>query len=148
MPGRPVKETFMQQCTYTELEHTAEIGLRVQAESPAALYACAARAMFSLLRAQPDTGGQACSRLVEISAVDPESLLVDWLNELLFLHETTGALFTGCRITHWSPTRLEAEAIGYPPRDAPALHIKAVTYHQLRIAHSEDCWTAEIYFDI
>jgi len=138
----------MQQCTYTELEHTAEIGLRVQAESPAALYACAAAAMFSLLAAQPNTQAPALSRPVEIRAADSESLLVDWLNELLFLHETTGALYLDCRITRWSPTRLEAEATGYPPLDVPALHIKAVTYHQLRIAQSADGWTAEIYFDI
>lgn len=141
--GRP-----MQQCIYTEMEHTAEIGLRIQAESPAALYACAARAMFSLLRTQPDTEAPPISRPLEINAADAESLLVDWLNELLFLYETTGAIYVNCRITHWSPTRLEAEAIGFPPRDAPTLHIKAVTYHQLRIAQSEDRWSAEVYLDI
>jgi SHS2 domain-containing protein len=138
----------MPSCTIEELGHTSEIGLRVQADAPEQLFACAAQAMFGLLRASPDTSNPPIHHHVAISSVDGESLMVDWLSELVYLHETTGALFPDCTILRWTPTHLEAQVTGYPPSDTPAMHIKAVTYHQLLIQANADGWTAQIYFDI
>jgi len=138
----------MQEFVFEELEHTADIGVRVQAHEPAALFAGAARAMFSLLRAEPDAAAPVETRHVVVDAVDIEALMVDWLNELLYLHETVGALFTDCRMRQWSPTRLEAGVAGSRPLGAPQVHIKAATYHQLRIERHADRWTAEVFFDI
>jgi SHS2 domain-containing protein len=135
-------------CRFEELGHTAEIGLRVYAGAPPELFACAASAMFSLLRAAPDRNAAMIERSVSVESIDTDSLLIDWLNELLYLYETTGALFSECYITDWTPTRLEATVAGRKPQQPPAMHIKAVTYHQLRITASPDGWTAEIYFDI
>lgn len=85
---------------------------------------------------------------VSLTAVDAESLLVDWLNELLYLHETTGDVFTRYELAAWSPTRLEATVSGGPPAQRPRLHIKAVTYHQLHVAQTAVGWTADVFFDI
>ena len=138
----------MQEFVFEELEHTADIGVRVQAREPAALFAGAARAMFALLCAEPDAAAPVATRRVAIDAADIEALMVDWLNELLYLHETAGALFTDCRMRQWSPTHLEADVAGRPPLGAPQVHIKAATYHQLRIDQRADLWTAEVFFDI
>ena len=138
----------MQGFVFEELEHTADIGVRVQAREPAALFAGAARAMFALLRAEPDPVAPVETRHIVVDAVDVEALMVDWLNELLYLHETVGALFTDCRMRQWSPTHLEADVAGRPPLFAPQVHIKAATYHQLRIERHADLWTAEVFFDI
>ncbi len=138
----------MQEFVFEELEHTADIGVRVQAHEPAALFTGAARAMFALLRAEPDVAAPVETRHIVIDAPDVEALMVDWLNELLFLFETVGALFTDCRIRQWSPTRLAADVAGRPPLGAPQVHIKAATYHQLHIERHADLWTAEVFFDI
>lgn len=138
----------MPDCSVEELGHTSEIGLRLRADAPEQLFACAAQATFSLLRVQPNTARPEVQHRVTIDSIDGESLMVDWLSELLYLHETTGAIFSDCAILRWTATHLEAEVTGYPPSEPPAVHIKAVTYHQLVIQANADGWTAQIYFDI
>ena len=135
-------------CRIEELGHTAEIGLRISADAPETLFACAARGMFELLRVSPDPAQPQVCHAVTVDSIDVESLLVDWLSELLYLHETTGALFTECEVMRWTPTHLEAEARGRRPTESPAVHIKAVTYHQLAITTGAEGWTAQVYFDI
>ena len=135
-------------CQIEELGHTSEIGLRIHADAPEQLFACAARAMFGLLRVRPDVARPAIHHRVTISSIDGESLMVDWLSKLLYLHETAGALFTDCTILRWTATHLEAEVQGHPPLEPPAVHVKAVTYHQLLVQANADGWTAQIYFDI
>jgi SHS2 domain-containing protein len=138
----------MTDCLIEELGHTAEIGLRIQANVPEQLFACSAHAMFDLLRVLPDRSRPAIHQHLTIESIDGESLMVDWLNELLYLHETTGALFVDCTILRWAPTHLEANISGYPPAAPPAVHIKAATYHQLLIQATTDGWLAQVYFDI
>lgn len=140
-------------CTYEELAHTAEIGLRVRSDTPEGLFACAARGMFALLSVEVDRSTPPIRRDVHLTSMDLESLLVDWLSELLYLHETTGAVFQECVVTHWQPDApdgptLGATVQGYPPVTAPRLQIKAVTYHDLLVAADEDGWVAQVYFDI
>jgi SHS2 domain-containing protein len=138
----------LSECTFEELGHTAEVGLAVQAPTPAQLFACAARGMFALLRVEVDGGEVVDARRVSVSAYDAESLLVDWLNELVYLYETTGALYTHCAMESWEPTALTAEVAGYRPASAPAIHIKAVTYHQLSVRQEGEHWSARVFFDI
>lgn len=136
------------ECSYEELGHTAEIGLAIAAPTPARLYACAAQGMFALLRVETEGTEAIDRRRVTVSALDAESLMVDWLNELVYLYEITGAVYTECRVESWSPTALTAEITGYRPASAAALHIKAVTYHQLEIGEEGGRWRAQVFFDI
>ncbi|HEY3230147.1 MAG TPA: archease [Roseiflexaceae bacterium] len=136
----------MTRCDYEELEHTAEIGLRVRAATPAALFACAATGMFALVGAQ--AGEQRTRHVMTVDSIDIESLLVDWLSDLLALHEHTGDIYHQPEITHWTPARLDALVVGYAARTSPSMSIKAVTYHGLRLAEENDGWLAEIYFDV
>ena len=135
------------ECTIEELAHTAEVGLRLRAGSPEALFACAARGMFGLLHTQATTTRLENNRVVAIESIDRESLLVDWLNELLFLYATTGALYE-CEVARWSPTYMEAILTGCTPQTPPSMEIKAVTHHQVRVAEIDQEWVAEVYFDI
>ena len=138
----------MDECRYEELEHTAEVGVRVDAPGADALYACAARAMFGLLQAAPDREGDAVVQRIVMESMDAESLMVDWLGELLYLHETTGMMLAACVVTAWSPVRVDADVTFAPPVEPPTMHIKAVTYHQLSVVETEAGWRADVYFDI
>lgn len=135
-------------CTYEELAHTSEVGIRVQAQTAENLFACAAKAMQSLTRATGGSSEDVSLHDVNVDAPDAESLMVDWLNELLFLHETSGHIFTDYKILAWQPTHLEAVLVGRKPEKKPTVHIKAVTYHQLEVTQTEESWTATIFFDI
>jgi SHS2 domain-containing protein len=135
-------------CSVEEVGHTAEIGLRLRAAAPDALFACAGEAMFALTGVTVDADAPATERTVRIQAPDMESLLVDWLNELVYLFETTGEVFTEIEVVGWSPEELEAIVRGRRPLDAPRLHVKAVTYHDLAVRPDGDGWLAQVTFDI
>jgi len=143
-------------CTYEELGHTSEIGLRLENETAEALFICAARAMFHLIQATlveaavetPTETETSEWREITLSASDPESLLVDWLSELLYLYEMTGLIFLRYKVATWEPTFLEATVAGDKPDQRPAMHIKAVTYHQLEVTQTPDNWRARVFFDI
>jgi SHS2 domain-containing protein len=149
-------------CQSEELGHTAEIGFRVWAPNLPALFACAARTLFALiLTGEPANGGaqaaepvppRANRRQVVVAAPDLESLLVEWLNELLYLHETTGTAPQVETVTALEATpeqaRLAATVAETPLAHAPRLHVKAVTYHQLWVAPDGDGWRAEVFLDI
>ena len=136
------------ECEFEELGHTAEIGVRVWAPTAAELFACAARAMFSLLRVPADRSAAAVARSVTVRSMDVESLLVDWLSELLYLHEVYGEIYSAVQMREWTPGALRAQVIGWPPAGSPVLHIKAVTYHDLVVQQDAGGWSAQIYFDI
>lgn len=138
----------MSDCRIVELDHTAEIGLHIGADAPETLFACAASGMFGLLRVEPDRSKLVQHHAVQLQSSDHESLLVDWLNELIYLYETTGALYTACTVTKWHGAGLTAEVNGWPPTGSPAVHIKAATYHQLFVRAGEDGWHARVFFDI
>ena len=136
-------------CSYTELGHTAEIGLSLQADTAANLFICAARAMFHLTHPQPaDNDEEEEWRQITLSAQDQESLLIDWLSELLYLYETTGEVYDQFHVKIWEPTFLEATVTGRRRTERPAMHIKAVTYHQLEVVETTKEWQARIFFDI
>ena len=135
-------------CRVEELGHTSEVGLRLSAATPETLYCCAARAMFDLLQTEVEPDAPAHRFEVHIAAQDRESLMVDWLSELLYLHETEGIVLVDCRLTDLSETSLLAVVEGSPPKAPPYLHIKAVTYHQIAVEQTGDGWAATVYFDI
>lgn len=104
--------------------------------------------MFALAGASVDEAAPASERTVRVASPDLESLLVDWLNELVYLYETTGEAFTEIDVVAWSPEQMEAIVRGRKPQSAPRLHIKAVTYHDLSVRPDGDGWLAQVMFDI
>lgn len=135
-------------CRVEELGHTAEIGLRVTADSAESLFACLAQAMFALSGAQPDRAGPPLTQTVALSAFDSQSLLVDWLSQLLYWHAITRHVFLDFTFETFSADSLSAVAVGYPLARPPQLDIKAVTYHDLQLGRVADGWQAQVYFDI
>jgi len=131
---------------YLEVEHTADRALRVWGRELPDLFAGAARGMTSLMA---DLDGLVAteSREVRLEAWDRESLLVDWLNELLFLTETERLLFVDYRIESLTDTALVAQVRG---AHAPVTNavVKAATYHDLRLAHDGTGWSTVITFDV
>jgi riboflavin kinase/FMN adenylyltransferase len=131
---------------FEEIEHTADRALRVQSPELPGLFAGAARGMFSLMA---DLDGMVATewRQVHLKAWDIESLLVDWLNELLFLAETAGLLFLESRIEMLSETELVAQA-GSASGDVDRAHIKAATFHNLELRQDALGWSTVITLDV
>lgn len=131
-------------------EHTADLGLRVRAPDFDTLLVDAARALFAAICAEPDAVRPQHLVEIDLPADDPDYLLFDWLKELLFRFETDRLLFTRFEV-RCDAAGLHGKAWGEPfdPERHPLEHeVKAVTYHELKVAREADGWLAEIIVDI
>lgn len=80
--------------TWRELEHTADMGLCIEAPSPEALLEECRRALYSYLPfGIPGETETSESWTVEIQAVDLEDLYIRWLNELIFIWDSRLSIF-------------------------------------------------------
>ncbi|MFY9825713.1 MAG: archease [Thermoanaerobaculia bacterium] len=129
------------------LDHTSEVQLEVEAESLAALAAEAGRALgLLMLRGEPATVSGSARRL-EVSAVDRDALLVNWLNEILFVAETERWVPVEFDVEESSLTDLRVLARGVPVAEPPST-VKAATFHGLKIEEHDGVWRAEVIFDV
>jgi SHS2 domain-containing protein len=137
----------MNERSHRWIDHTSEVQLQVEAESLGGLAAEAGQALGLLLLrgAAPEPAGP--SRELAVDSVDREALMVDWLNEILFVAETELWVPVEFEILESSPTRLRAAARGVPVEDRPA-QVKAATFHGLRVEEEDGGVQAEIIFDV
>lgn len=130
------------------LEHTADIGIRATGETLEDAFAAAAEGLAELLGAWFPGEGE--ERPVEVEAPDREALLVGWLDELLYLHETGDLVFGGFQVDDVEHGRLRARPRVAPRgnRELESQGVKAATYHRLRLAEEGGRWVAEVYVDV
>ena len=131
---------------FEEIAHTADLAMRAYGRDMKELFANAAYGMFSLM-ADLSAITPVVHRRVHLQAPDQEALLVDWLNELLYLHEAEGEVYSSFDIQALSPTELSATVEG-DKTEAVTKVIKAATFHDLEITKTEDGYAATITFDI
>ena len=130
---------------FQEVEHTADWELVVWAADLPGLIEQAARGMYSLAGINLE-GGSQIERSVIIRAIDSESILVGFLQELLFLAETEGIGFHGFEL-HLQQEELSARLTGAKIASINK-EIKAVTFHNLLIEKYQDGLEARIVFDV
>jgi len=133
----------------TIIEHTADVGIEVEAESLEELFEVAAAAMFGLMYPRlPDAPTE--ERLVRVEGEEPVELLVNWLNELLYLAEAEGLVFGRFEVRVVRDVALRARAWGVRAEDMdpPVREIKAATYHMLRLEKVPGGHVARIIFDL
>ena len=131
---------------YVEVEHTADWALRVWAPTLTELFVDAARGMYELAGAKPSPNLTE-HRRVELSAEDYESLLVAWLQELLYYTESEGLVFGDFKVELLDPPQLKAEVAGEKAERLDKV-IKAVTYHNLNIRRTNEGYETTIVFDV
>ena len=135
---------------YEIFEHTADLGLRVRAESLPQLMADAGRGLFAMVVEDLDAVRPVASRDFEVPGKDLTYLLFDWLNELLYVCDTERLAFSQFDV-QMTDDGLAATAHGEPldPNRHHLTHeIKAITYHGLRVEETSDGWLAEVIVDI
>ena len=129
---------------FEEVDHTADLGLRVRAESLEGLLRQAALGLASLLT-DPAAVGSSERATIEVRGIDLEELLVAWLNELLYRFESKRLVLTAFPELHiergGEGYRLLAAGTGGrwdPQHHPPGAPIKAATYHGLKIVPATD----------
>ncbi len=135
---------------YEVFEHTADIGIHAYGSTLSELFIHAAQGMESLMVA-PAQVRLLTSREITVEGHDTVSLLIAWLNELIFLFDTEYLLLRDFVIDSSSETSLTAHVSGEPydaQRHDLSSAIKAVTWHEAAITHTDEGYKARIIFDI
>lgn len=131
------------------LDHTADVGIIAYGADMNETFANAAKALFSLI-AELDNVEEVVHRDTELTAPDQESLLVGWLNELIYLFDTEQIIFKRFDITQLSQTHLKARSYGDKVDSSKhklKTGVKAATYHMLKIDRSNG-GKAQVLLDI
>ena len=131
-------------------EHTADVGLHAYASTLPELFIHAAQGMESLL-VSPEQVRLLVSLEITAEGHDVVSLLIAWLNELIFLFDTEYLIFCQFEIERLSEMHLRGRASGEAydeHRHELSSAIKAVTWHEAAIEQTGDEYKVRIIFDI
>ncbi len=132
---------------FEEIPHTADWSFRAFGRDRRELFENAAHAIFALQGAVSREDTRETTRDVDIQGIDYESLLVNWLNELLFLQEQNHEVYHRFAISRLTPTELIAQIAG-KPRGKMDKIIKAATFHNLKIEQTKEGWQATLVLDV
>jgi SHS2 domain-containing protein len=138
---------------YRFLEHTADMGVEIEANSFESLLSEGLLALTDTLT-EVERVNLELELPFELVAPSREDLLVEWLSELVYLFETKSVLL------RQTDLEVEAEDGGWrlrgtvrgerydPDRHRIKRLVKAITYHQLEVRSSTTGWSARVIFDI
>jgi len=130
------------------IEHTADTGLIAWGDTLAGAFANAAFGMFSII-AELKTVEERESRTVAISEDDPEALLFEWLNHLLYIFDVEMLLLSRFEITEFDGRRLKATCYGEKydaSRHRIKTGVKSATYHLLKVDPEKK--QVQVIFDV
>lgn len=133
-----------------EIDHTADIGIEVEADTPSELFQCAGMAVFSLM-VRPLGIETREVREATVHAEGWEQLFHDWLSHLLHQFLQDGFVAATIAIVEINEQHVHARLIGEKldyDRHEFETEIKAVTYHQLSVTREQGRWRARVIFDV
>jgi SHS2 domain-containing protein len=129
------------------VDHTSELALRVEAGSWSDLLSETVRAVGSELIREGGRAGAAPARDLALEAADREALLVDLINELIFLAETDRWAPAAVSAAEASERRLRIRCEGMALAGPPS-RIKAATFHGLAVRTKGTGVIAEVILDV
>ena len=132
------------------LDHTADIGIIVYGEDLKALFENAGKAFFHLITDLRKVRRR-IERKIIIEGESLDRLMVDWLSELLYLHDVENLLFKEFKVESVGEDGLEAIAKGEPFQEGVHViktEVKAVTYHRIEVRQEKGRWRAQVIFDL
>ena len=134
--------------SFEEISHTADIKIRVRAPTLEALFSETLNAMMQIIYGT-DRGGCIHKR-IQIESSCNESLLADFLSEVLFISEVENLVFSDADIKinglHLSAV-LNGEPFD-PVRHSGGSEVKGISYSGLEITHDTNGYMLDIIFDV
>lgn len=128
------------------LEHTADVGVAATGATVEEVFEQAMLGLADIMGVR--SGGQAELVQVQLSGSDMPALLVDWLSEFLWLHESREAALAWVRVEDVTDNQVVGRVGLTPLTEATGIQVKAITYHQLMVAEDETGWRATVFFDV
>lgn len=134
--------------SFEEISHTADIKIRVRAPTLDALFSETFNALMQIMYGTSRAGG--ILREIRVESSDYESLIADFLSEVLFISEVESLVFSDAcvRITG---LYLAAELTGEPfdpLRHSGGSEVKGISYSGLAITNDTNGYMLDIIFDV
>ncbi|HEV2755298.1 MAG TPA: archease [Actinomycetota bacterium] len=133
------------------LEHTADVGIKAEAVDLSGVFEQATLGLLDIIGTWAPSAAPGDAVEIAVEAGDAGALLVDWLGEVLYVHDSRDAVVTSLDMSEVTPERAVGR-IGVAPRDEEAYEggtqVKAITYHRLAVEETPDGWTATVYVDV
>lgn len=134
--------------SFEELSHTADVRIRVRAPTLDLLFADAFCALMETVFGEDRLGG--CVKELHLEATDSETLLMDFLSEVLYVCEVEGLVFSHAAVTTDGKS-LTAVLDGEPfdrVRHAKGTEVKGISYSGLAVTRDENGYMLDILFDV
>jgi SHS2 domain-containing protein len=124
------------------------VGVRAHGDSIEAVFEQATRGLLDITGTL--AAGEGDRVTIEVHANDLGGVLVDWLEEVLYLQDAGDGVITAVKVASVTDTGAEGWVETAPrARDLEGTAVKAITYHQLQVTQEGDgTWFATVYFDI
>ena len=138
-----------QKAAFENFAHDADTGVRGRGATLAEALANAGRALTAVVT-DPESVREVLSVEIACTAPDPETLLFDWLNAIVFEMATRRVLFARYDV-RVDGAKLAARAFGEPvevARHHPAVEVKGATWTGLRVVREGGSWVAECVVDV
>jgi len=134
--------------TYETFEHTADIGVRGKGKTAEEAFEQCAKAMISVM-VDLETVNIVKTVKVEIDSEDLDSLLIEFLNEILAQIDITGIIFSEFKVKIEN-NKLTGELRGEdlnPSKHNTKTEVKAATFHQTFVKKNGE-WIAQCIVDV
>ncbi|MBT3456292.1 archease [bacterium] len=140
------------------IEHTADIKVKIYGDTLKQLFQNGLVALFQTVLPKAKgcfirEGREFCSsfpiaRKISVTSGTKETLLIDFLSEVLCLMDTYDEAYGEINIQILSDTELVGTLHGIPVASYRGEDVKAATYHELSIDKVGDTWEAIVTFDV
>ena len=131
------------------IPHTADLGVKAWGKNIKELFENIALGALTLIT-DPSSINEVEKKTIEVTGWDNVSLLVNFLNEIIYIIDVEKFLPSYVTIQAISSTFLKAQLIGEtidPMRHHLRHSLKAATFHQLVINFSDSIYNTTVIFD-
>ena len=132
------------------IDHAADVGIIAYGRDTKQLFSNAGLALFSLIT-DVRSIQEKLQHQVKINSENRDDLLIEWLNELIYLFDAKHLLFNHFHIEYLNNNQLKAICYGEkfnPTRHRIKMDVKAATYHMLEVVQDNKGYSAQVIFDI
>jgi SHS2 domain-containing protein len=130
---------------YEILPHTGDVAVKATGSTREELFSAVLQGMFEAAEPRIENNAKV-KREFAVESADLDSLLVDLLNEAIYMSHAHREAYDSVRFSELTWTRASGDLIGRPATGFET-EIKAATHYDLSVSETEDGWTATVTFD-
>jgi SHS2 domain-containing protein len=135
---------------YGYFDVVADVGVRAWGSTLSEAFAQAALGVFALI-VDPGSAEPRESREVLAQGETREALLVNWLNECLYVHDIEAFVVNRIEFLVFEATRVHARLWGEElnlGRHQVGTVVKAATFHQVQVHEIDGRWEIRVVLDV